>query len=40
MASVTRDEVAATLGSRNILFIFSVVIGRLKNVQFIKKELC
>jgi hypothetical protein len=37
------DEVAATLGPRNIVFIFSVVIGRigrLKDVKFIKKGLC
>jgi len=40
METVTTDEVAATLGPRHIVFIFSVVIGRLKDVKFIKKRPC
>ena len=40
MASVKTDEFAETLGPRNIVFIFSVVIGRLKYVKFIKKRMC
>ena len=40
MASVTTDEVAAALGPRNVVFIFSLVIDRLNNVKFIKKRLC